>query len=185
MFVYLITNTIDGKRYVGQTTTSLQERFRLHKILNSCPYLHSALKKHGAENFIIEAICEPPSIELMDEIEMEYIKRYCTLVPNGYNLTAGGSAPRHNEATRKKMRLSHLGLKNTEKARRNISKALKGRKHSVEHVSQRWKITLDQANKIRALYSTNQYSQDQLSEMFSINQQSVSNIVRNKSYIVS
>jgi len=133
MLVYLITNIIDGKRYVGQTTTSLEERFRLHKVLKSCRYLHSAIEKHGSENFIIEAVCEPPTIELMNELEAEYIRRYCTRAPNGYNLTEGGRVPRHNEVTREKMRLSHTGLKESEETKHRKSEALKGRAFSKEH----------------------------------------------------
>jgi group I intron endonuclease len=134
MFVYLITNVIDGKRYVGQTTTSLKTRWWYHQRLKSCRYLHSAIKKHGAENFTIEVICEPPTIELMNELEAEYIRRYHTQVPNGYNLTEGGRVPRHNVVTREKMRLSHLGLKESEETKHKKSVALLGRVFSPEHL---------------------------------------------------
>jgi group I intron endonuclease len=113
MFVYLITNTINGKRYVGQTTLSLEERWWQHCCKNSnCRHLASAIRKYGKENFIIESIVEPPTIDLMNEFEAEYIEKYCTRSPNGYNLTEGGRVPRHSEETRRKMSLSHLGKKN-------------------------------------------------------------------------
>ena len=182
MFVYLITNTINGMRYVGQTTTSLEERFRLHKILNNCRYLHAALEKYGVDNFIIELICEPPTIELMNEFEAEYIIRYNTLVPNGYNLTEGGRVPRHNEATKEKMRLSHTGLKESEETKRKKSDALKGRKKSPEHVAKIRSLSMEQAEEIRRMYSTGVYSQTKLATMFSVSQPIVSEIIRRISY---
>lgn len=30
-FIYIITNQINGKQYVGKTTTTIQERFAYHK----------------------------------------------------------------------------------------------------------------------------------------------------------
>ena len=110
MLVYLITNTVNGMRYVGQTVKSLEERWRLHQALKNCRYLHSAIEKYGVENFSTKTLCEVSTIELLNEFEAEYIGRYCTLAPNGYNLTAGGRVPRHNNITRKKMAKSHLGV---------------------------------------------------------------------------
>jgi group I intron endonuclease len=134
MILYLITNLIDGKRYIGQTTTSLERRWWFHKKHSNCVYLHNAIEKHGADNFSVEVLCEPPTIDILNELEAEYIKRYCTLAPNGYNLTEGGRVPRHSEMTREKMRLSHTGLKESEETRLRKSKAGKGRIFSKEHL---------------------------------------------------
>jgi group I intron endonuclease len=182
MFVYLITNTIDGKRYIGQTTTSLEERWRVHKIAKNCRYLHAAIEKHGEENFTIEAICEPPTIELMNEFEAEYIRRYNTLAPNGYNLTEGGRVPRHHEDTRKKMSLSHKGFRPPSSFKENWTPEMR------EAARQRWsginnpgaKLTPGQAKKIRNLYAAGEYSQTEIAKMFSISQPRVSEIVTNR-----
>jgi group I intron endonuclease len=110
MLVYLVTNLINGKRYVGQTRKSLSERWKLHcRKSNNCFHLHRAIKKYGKENFSIEQIVEIPNQRLADEFESEYIQRYCSRTPNGYNLTAGGSVPQHSEETRKKMSSAHQG----------------------------------------------------------------------------
>ena len=90
MFVYLITNLINGKRYIGQTSKSLEQRWYLHQHRPNCKALHSAIKKYGADNFSIEILDSAPTRELLGELEVEYIHRYCTISPNGYNLTAGG-----------------------------------------------------------------------------------------------
>lgn len=180
MFVYLITNTINGMRYVGQTTTSLEERFRLHKALKNCRYLHAALEKYGSENFTIEAICEPLTIELMNEFEAEYIKRYNTLAPNGYNLTEGGRVPRHNEITRRKMSLSHLGIKRSEESCRKSAEKLRGIKRKHEQTTR--KLSLEQAAEVRRLYALGKTTQMELSTKFGINQQQISKLVRNLIY---
>jgi group I intron endonuclease len=104
MFVYLITNTINGKRYVGQTTHSLEKRWREHKSRDGCHALYNAIKKYGSDNFIIESICEPPTVELAHEMERYYIQRYCSKSPNGYNLTDGGEGVVNpTEETRRKI----------------------------------------------------------------------------------
>lgn len=59
--VYLITNQVNGKQYVGKTSVPFSLRFERHvsQSRNADKYLHSinyAIKKYGAENFNIELI---------------------------------------------------------------------------------------------------------------------------------
>jgi predicted GIY-YIG superfamily endonuclease len=49
MIVYLITNTANGKRYVGQTNQSLAARWWGHVNRNHCRILYNAIEKHGKE----------------------------------------------------------------------------------------------------------------------------------------
>ena len=183
MCVYLITNTINGKRYVGQTTKSLESRFRHHTKYGNCRALRGAIKKYGKENFIIEAVCEPPTIELMNELEAECIRLYNSLVPNGYNLTEGGRVPRHSLETRQKMRLSHLGKK-WPPGTSNLGFWTPEQRNIVAERNRkiRSKLTQDQAEKIRVLYESGDYSQAYLGRLFSIHQTIVSRILLNKSY---
>ena len=132
MIVYIITNTVNGKRYVGQTVFMLEKRWKQHQKSPRCHALHNAIEKYGAKNFIIEPIIEVPTIELLNEFEAEYIKKYCTLAPNGYNLTEGGRAPRHNVETRAKMSRSRIGLEKSVEHCRRISEGKKGAKRSEE-----------------------------------------------------
>jgi group I intron endonuclease len=182
MFVYLITNTVNGKRYVGQTTTTLEERWRLHQKLKNCRLLHNAIQKYGSENFIVEAICQPPSIELMNEFEAEYIKRYCTLVPNGYNLTEGGRVPRHSEETRRKMSESHKGKFHghlhdwTDEERKDRSVLYSGCNNPNA------KLKSEQVQEIRSLYLTGDFTQTELADRFGIKQPQVSSIILNQKH---
>lgn len=83
--IYLITNKVNSKTYIGKTTKSLQERFKRHcynhKTQNT--YLYRAMRKYGIENFTIELLEETQSL---NKQEIYWIK---TLKPH-YNMTIGG-----------------------------------------------------------------------------------------------
>lgn len=95
MYIYKITNTINGKVYIGQTyNRSIYERFKGH--LKSAKPTHPmlidrAIYKYGKENFIVEQIDEANSLSELNEKEQYWIKFYNSTDRNiGYNLTTGG-----------------------------------------------------------------------------------------------
>ena len=101
-YIYLITNKIDGKKYVGQTIgKDIYERWKGHlKKSSNCRYLKHALEKYGKDNFKIICICFD---ENCNNYEQEYMIKFNTLVPNGYNLRQAGNNGFHNEETKKKI----------------------------------------------------------------------------------
>lgn len=102
--IYKITNLINGKIYIGQTTQSLKARWRQHcNDEKSCRVLHYAIKKYGKENFILEIVAECKNVVEMNLKEVFYIKYFDTLVPNGYNLLTGGNHPEWSEESKKLM----------------------------------------------------------------------------------
>lgn len=91
MYLYQITNKINGKKYIG-ITNSYKRRFRQHKANHSPNSLIcKAIQKYGQENFIFEVLKENLSIENACELEQEYIKKENCLVPDGYNISKGGN----------------------------------------------------------------------------------------------
>jgi predicted GIY-YIG superfamily endonuclease len=59
--VYIITNLINNKKYVGVTTRTLKRRFRQHYSQCKKKYkgiIHHAINKYGIENFKIELVEE-------------------------------------------------------------------------------------------------------------------------------
>lgn len=93
-YIYKITNKLTGKCYIGETIQKdPQERWRAHintmKSNKGCPALKDAMKKHGVENFKFEVIiiCFDEDVE---RYEREYIQKYNSMVPNGYNILPGG-----------------------------------------------------------------------------------------------
>lgn len=92
-YIYKITNIINNKIYIGQTSKTIQERFAVHiskakQKINR--YLYDAMNCYGYENFIIEEI-EECSNDKLNEREVYWIKFYqSNLKENGYNMTSGG-----------------------------------------------------------------------------------------------
>ena len=103
-YIYKITNKVDGKIYVGQTIQVLEDRWRQHKKIGSnCRYLKRAFNKYGIDNFEFNIICICFD-EDTNKFEEEYIKKFNTLVPNGYNLRAGGlNSKQHPETIKKRV----------------------------------------------------------------------------------
>lgn len=97
-FIYKVTNKINGKIYIGQTSgITPEERFKQHvkeaKVKQYNRPFHLAINKYGAENFIVEKI-EEVSSEILSEREKYWIKYYHSYIhdenANGYNTTMGG-----------------------------------------------------------------------------------------------
>ena len=110
--IYKISNTLNGKLYVGLTTNTAELRFKKHiSMLNSggCSALYNAFKKYGVEHFKIEEIVESNSKEELMELETFYIAKYNTLSPYGYNLTTGGENCKVSKETKDKISNSLKG----------------------------------------------------------------------------
>ena len=52
--VYKITNLINDRIYIGQTSLTIEARWYYHARYDSCDYLHNAVRKYGPDNFKIE-----------------------------------------------------------------------------------------------------------------------------------
>lgn len=95
--IYCFTNNINDKKYIGQTINPLQ-RYNAHKSnytnKNNKEYnslIHQAFRKYGFENFTYEILANNiDDIEILNQLEIYYIKHLNTQVPNGYNIEAGG-----------------------------------------------------------------------------------------------
>lgn len=133
--LYIVTNSINNKRYVGQTIQTLHSRWTKHYSYKGNNALVSAINKYGKENFHIKQIAMANSQEELDYREEYYIKLFKTLSPNGYNLmSAPGKAGKHSEETKKKIGDAQKGNKNhnfgkkaSEETRRKMSKSQTGR----------------------------------------------------------
>lgn len=132
--IYKVTNKINGKAYIGQTTKSLEQRMSCHvsKALHNKnnSYFHNAIKKYGIENFDLEIISKCSSFKLLNSMEIFYIDYYDTF-NNGYNLILGGCGL--SAEARKKLSMSligkKVGFKHTEETKRRMSEIKTGKNH--------------------------------------------------------
>lgn len=110
--VYCFENLINGKKYIGSTIIDPKIRYRQH-IYNSTHEndrhykypLYCAFRKYGIDNFsftVLESLdCTEEEIR---KIEHDYIVKYDTVVPNGYNQTEDTIHPINDQKTYEKIR---------------------------------------------------------------------------------
>lgn len=94
-YIYCITNLINSKRYVGKTTSTIEDRFKKYcqdSKKERCEKrpLYSAFNKYGIENFKIEELEYLENDDLLSERESYWIQELETYGRNGYNATKGG-----------------------------------------------------------------------------------------------
>ena len=116
---------INKKQYVGQTKRpDIQERWRQHRNKLVGRHLLGAYTKYGVENFKYQIICICFD-EDCDTYEEEYIKKFNTMSPNGYNLKGGGHFSKLHPESVEKMKES-LKKVWTEEKRKEMSERFKG-----------------------------------------------------------
>lgn len=140
--IYIITNTITGKVYIGQSK-SLTIRWRQHKSklkANKHPnqHLQYAYNQYGLEAFKYE-ILEECTLEQRNEREIYWIEYYKSTDPNyGYNLQSGG-CQNQTISPETKEKIVHDLLNRgpmSEETKRKISEANRGHIMSEEQRQQ-------------------------------------------------
>lgn len=132
--VYVVTNIVNGKYYVGQTTMTGIERWKEHYwSSNKKDYFHYAIKKYGKENFEVEEVAVFETREEVNNAEKLWIlltKSYDKKI--GYNSTMGGEyGAIPNEETRVKIGNGRRGKLHTEETRKKMSEAHTGSKNHL------------------------------------------------------
>jgi len=94
--VYLITNTVNGKVYVGQTTVGVSKRWKGHKDEarkgSECP-IHRAIRKYGAASFDVQVVEECSTSDSLNASEKSWVSNLKSTDSSlGYNGTSGGDA---------------------------------------------------------------------------------------------
>ena len=114
-YVYLTTNLINGKQYVGDHMINPKEK---RYYIGSGKYFCFSRKKYGVQNFFKEILEWFPTRKEAYEAQEKYIIQFNTLAPNGYNLSPKGGIGVIgccSEETKMKMRNARLGKSPTNK----------------------------------------------------------------------
>ncbi len=139
MIAYKITNTENGKLYIGITKGVLRRRLAAHfniasKNADNIAF-YNAIRKYGKSVFVAEQIAEAKTIKELCELEKQLIIKFNSKLPNGYNTNDGGfgmtgykKTPEQRAIQSEKMKLYHANVDPAIKAAKNkaISDAKKG-----------------------------------------------------------
>lgn len=86
-YIYLTTNNINGKKYIGQHKGYLDDDY-----YGSGTTILKAIDKYGKQNFSKQILCICKSREEADQQEKYYIQKYNAVEnSNFYNNAEGGS----------------------------------------------------------------------------------------------
>lgn len=213
-YVYLITNLINDKKYVGKSN-NIKVRWGYHKKVafggkEKYPTdffaVHAAIAKYGVENFKIEILEEFDSEDESYKSETRWIETYgSNKKDNGYNCNMGGKGGiRPTEETRHKLIIAqnrpeklklmsdlmknrhkenpgwlgaiNVGRISSEKQKEITSQTMRGSNHINS------KLKDFQVLEIREKYSSNKYTQQELSDEYKISRRYVGDIVSRKTW---
>lgn len=84
--IYLWTNLVNGKKYVGQTTC-FHRRMKTYRYTYPNAYMEHAVKKHGIDNFDITILERDVPLDKLDEREQYWLDYYQSYdMDKGYNI---------------------------------------------------------------------------------------------------
>lgn len=135
--IYIITNSINNKVYIGQTIQSLKSRWYEH-CRKACSeneanmHIKRAILKYGKENFIIREL-EKCNIEELDEREIYYISLYNSYI-EGYNTTKGGKSGAKPLKLDREQQESCMELYKLGFSLREIAKEFNVDKTTIKHI---------------------------------------------------
>lgn len=194
-FIYIITNLINDKKYIGQTSRSVKRRFDEH-VWRHGQVIDKAIDKYGKENFKYD-ILEECNIDILDEREEYWIAKYDTYEGEGYNIHKGGRTlgigdehPRTGQITPKevkdKMRKTlkengtwelrqgenhpYYGMKHTKEIRNKIRKG----HHKNSQFNKKEAIKI-----IKKYYESN-FSQNDIAKKYNCHKQTINRIINLK-----
>lgn len=107
-YVYITTNLINGKQYVGDhSSDKLNDNY-----IGSGKIIKSAIKTYGKENFKREILEYFANKQDAFDAQERYINEFNTLSPNGYNISPKGGGQVNggiSEETKKQISLKNTG----------------------------------------------------------------------------
>ena len=157
--IYKITNLINNKVYIGQTTIGFEKRYRYasnidiervyryhkynkEKERSYNPHILSSIEKYGFNNFKVDKVFDIAfSKEELDIKEQSWILIYDSF-KNGYNRCEGGMGTKGIKLTEEQKKIRSLNTKgennpfygkhHTEETKEKLSKCFKGKTLSEE-----------------------------------------------------
>lgn len=114
--VYMHTNRINGKKYIGITSQKPTNRWQNGHGYCLCPIFYAAIKKYGWDSFQHDILYTGLTQEEAERLEVELIAKYRTQdKAHGYNCASGGrtnAGYRYSEESKRRAREVKLGARN-------------------------------------------------------------------------
>ena len=171
---YLITCSVNERRYVGITARTLSRRWKEHVAdamrRPSGRPLYYAIRKYGPEAFSITSLFVAASYEGLLSAERELIAQLGTLAPDGYNLSPGGEGClgiKRSAETRRLISAAKLGKPRTAETRALLSRAKMGISQNVGESNGGAKLTAQHVREARARLAAGE-SQRSIARSFGI-----------------
>lgn len=98
MFIYVIENLINGKKYVGKTMKTVEERWKTHirDSKRGTTKLYNAIKKYGVDNF--DTYWMECTHRVSNDVLNQRERYWIAVLQPEYNMTAGGDGgPIHSQ----------------------------------------------------------------------------------------
>jgi len=172
-YIYKITNTINGKVYIGKTGKTIEERWSKHlenakelkRAREANPHekkegshLNNAINKYGPNAFIVNQEDVAYSKEELNEKERYWVNEYDSMNPDkGYNMTEGGEGGRQSPEVIKKMTEINQEIARNPQALEKMSKAISEKwqdqnyqKNVSEGVANKWQQAKFRERQLRA-----------------------------------
>lgn len=153
-FIYIITNTINGKVYIGQTITSIEQRWKEHcrRAKYSKYLINRAMNKYGVENFTIDTL-EQCDRSILDEREIYYIHLYNSTDKSiGYNVSLGGKTPKFEKRGLPEKTVLSLYLKG--ETLTNIAKMYNVTRYTITSIIKNNNIAIKKSQEYRQKFDT-------------------------------
>lgn len=136
--IYIITNTVNAKQYVG-IAADLERRWKRHRNANEGQLIHKAIKKYGVDAFVFTHVADAFDAESAKIIERMLIAEHNTKMPHGYNMTDGGDGTmgmakteEHKQKLRESNKKTYENKELRKKIGEAISKAKKGKPSPIK-----------------------------------------------------
>jgi len=138
--IYMITNTINGKKYIGQTW-DFKRRKSEHRPGGNKHPIAKAFAEYGKEAFSWAVLKYGINNQIeLDKAEAQFILRYDTIEPMGYNVLAGGNKSKRTKIFLQKQKAGILRVTQTPEWRRKNLAQLRRM-----HASPEWRRKHDAA----------------------------------------
>lgn len=168
--VYQHINKQNGKRYIGITKRSVEERWGAYgENYSTSPHFWSAIQKYGWDMFDHIVVATGLTKIAACQLEKDLIAKYNTQI-TGYNMTSGGEDGLMSDEAKKKLSESMLGNKNglghkcsdEKRAKIKASQPSLGKHLSAEH-----RAKLSAAAKVRISYPRSEETKKKISDSHS------------------